>query len=391
MESTHLRAPYPNIAKEAAKPNAASSTSAHYIALVISDLGSGGAQRVLVQLAEAWIKSGRKVTVITFAEPEQDFFQLPAGISRIAVSGIGQSRSLLGALFANLDRVRRLRKALRDSGAQVALAFIMPMAVLTVLATIGLSIRVVACERNDPGRQSFGLSWDYLRWLTYPWADVVTANSRGALAALRAYIPSHKLLYVANPIPAPPSGKRASLDAPTILSIGRLHYQKAHDVLLKAFALFREKHSDWRLAIIGEGPEAEGLRNLARELGIEDRVDWLGVQSDPYPWLRSARIFALASRHEGTPNALLEAMSCGLPCLVSDASPGPLELVSDGSTGLVVPVDDHVALAARMTRLAEDSTLAQKLGESARQCLGANCPATAIQTWERAIQLALKV
>jgi len=101
-------------------------------------------------------------------------------------------------------------------------------------------------------------------------------------------------------------------------------------------------------------------------------------------------MFVLVSRHEGTPNALLEAMSCGLPCIVSDASPGPQELVSDGSTGLVVPVDDPVALTAQMTRLAEDATLARKLGESARQCLGANCPTAALKSWEHAIQLALR-
>jgi glycosyltransferase involved in cell wall biosynthesis len=295
---------------------------------------------------------------------------------------------VFGGLLANLVRVRRLRKALRDAGAPVAIAFIMPTAVLTLFAALGLNVRVVACERNDPERQSFGVLWELLRRVAYPWADVVTANSHGALTTLKAYVPNNKLVYVANPLAAPPQGEPAALKAPTILSVGRLNHQKAHDVLLEAFALFAAKHADWRLAIMGNGPEAADLRNLASRLGMSDRVDWLGTQLNPYPWLRSARIFALVSRHEGTPNALLEAMSCGLPCIVSNASPGPLELVEDGMTGLVVPVDDHRTLAASIGRLADDANLSRRLGAAARARVRGENAEMALRTWETAVELA---
>jgi glycosyltransferase involved in cell wall biosynthesis len=369
----------------------APSADVHNIALVISDLGSGGAQRVLVQLAEAWRRAGRKVTIITLAEPELDFFRLPAGTDRIALEGIGQSRSYFAGLLANFDRIRRLRKALRDTQAQVAVAFIMPTAVLTIIAARGLKIRVIACERNDPARQSFGRVWNALRRLAYPLADVVTANSRGVLMALRAYVRGDKLFYVANPLSAPPNSQPARLHALTILSIGRLHRQKAHDILLNAFALFAAKHPGWRLAIMGDGPEAAKLRDLADELHISGRVDWLGIQPDPYPWLQSAQMFVLVSRHEGTPNALLEAMSCGLPCIVSDASPGPLELVTDGSSGIVVPVNDPIALAAQMARVAKDATLSKRLGEAGKQRVGAHRSDDALKSWEQAIRSALKI
>jgi GalNAc-alpha-(1->4)-GalNAc-alpha-(1->3)-diNAcBac-PP-undecaprenol alpha-1,4-N-acetyl-D-galactosaminyltransferase len=390
MDRTLLRAPYPTIPGKRAKARPASRASASRIGLVISDLGSGGAQRVLVQLAGAWTKAGREVTVITLAGPERDFFRLPAGVRRIAVGGASASRGLIGAACANLSRVKRLRKALRDSQARVAIAFIMPTAVLTILAAAGLDIRVVACERNDPTRQSFGPVWSALRRLTYPWADVVTANSRGALAALTAFVPSGKLLYVANPLSPPSQAQSRGFTAPTVLSIGRLYPQKAHDVLLNAFALFADGRPGWRLAIMGAGPEAAKLHSLAEALRIGDRVDWLGTQPDPYSWLRSARIFALVSRHEGTPNALLEAMACGLPCIVSDASPGPLELISDGHTGLVVPVGDHDALARQLARLAEDSELSRRLGNAARLRVAEHHADAALLSWEGAINAALE-
>jgi glycosyltransferase involved in cell wall biosynthesis len=264
----------------------------------------------------------------------------------------------------------------------------MPTAVLTLLASRGLDVRIIACERNDPERQFFGRVWTLLRRLTYRWADVVTANSRGALDSLSAFMPSNKLVYVSNPVPSAPRGDAVSIDHPMVLSIGRLHPQKGHDVLLKAFSIFLARHANWRLAIMGEGPAEAGLRALAIELGIANQVDWLGSRPDPYPWLRAARIFALPSRHEGTPNALLEAMSCGLPCIVSDASPGPLELLEDNISGLVVPVEDHAALATAMERLADDARLSWKLGEAARVRVGAHAPDLALQSWEAAIQLA---
>jgi GalNAc-alpha-(1->4)-GalNAc-alpha-(1->3)-diNAcBac-PP-undecaprenol alpha-1,4-N-acetyl-D-galactosaminyltransferase len=376
----------PSILPPAAKDDPASSQLSHDIALIISDLGSGGSQRVLMQLIEAWGGSGRRLAVITLAEAESDFFRLPAGVTRIALSGVGPSHNRFRGFLANLDRIKRLRAALRRIGAPIAVAFIMPTAVLTLLASRGLHIRVIACERNDPERQNFGHVWMALRRITYRWADAVTANSRGALIPLSKFVPRTKLLYVANSIARPPQGKVTPLAHPTVLSIGRLHPQKAHDVLLRAFSSFTVRYPDWRLAIMGEGSAEANLRALAHELGIASRVEWLGVRQDPYPWLRGAHIFALPSRYEGTPNALLEAMSCGLPCIVSDASPGPLDLIENGITGLVTPVDDHMALATALERVANDKDLARKLGEAAQRRAQEHDSEAALQSWEKAFQ-----
>ena len=101
----------------------------------------------------------------------------------------------------------------------------------------------------------------------------------------------------------------------------------------------------------------------------------------------NATIFALPSRVEGTPNALLEAMSCGLPVIVSDGAPGPLELVQDGKTGLVVPVNDAPALAAALSRLARDGGLRDRLGNAARQRVSEHDLPRALASWETAIGL----
>jgi GalNAc-alpha-(1->4)-GalNAc-alpha-(1->3)-diNAcBac-PP-undecaprenol alpha-1,4-N-acetyl-D-galactosaminyltransferase len=360
---------------------------AHDVVLVISDLRSGGAQRVLVTLAEAWQKVGRHVAVITLSDPREDFFRLPDGVTRIVIEGIEESHTLLGGLIANCRRILRLRRALRQVGAPAAVAFVMPTAVLTRFASWGLSLRVVAAERNDPGRQSFGRVWEMLRRFAYPRTDLVIANSRGALASLAAFVPREKLVYAPNPLRPTRPQAAIRLEAPTVLAIGRLHRQKAHDILLQAFSLFHTKHSNWRLAIMGVGSEEASLRALAQRLGVSDRVDWLGQKADPYPWLQASQIFVLCSRYEGTPNALLEAMHCGLPCIVSDASPGPLDLIEDGVSGLVVPAEDYEALAAALDRLARDKGLAVALGATARERTGLHALEVTLQSWEAIVGL----
>ena len=100
-------------------------------------------------------------------------------------------------------------------------------------------------------------------------------------------------------------------------------------------------------------------------------VRFEGFRSDPLVFVRRASIFALPSRFEGMPNALLEAMAAGLPSVVSDASPGPLEMVRDGQQGLVVPSDDVIAFAAALQRLMLDGDLRHRYGVSARETLRA--------------------
>jgi glycosyltransferase involved in cell wall biosynthesis len=125
----------------------------------------------------------------------------------------------------------------------------------------------------------------------------------------------------------------------------------------------------------------------AESLGIVDRIDWHGIVSDPHYFYRSASIFALPSRVEGTPNALLEAMNHGLPVVVSDGAPGPLELVNDDETGLVVGVNNVAALAAALRRLANDEALRHRLGAAARERVTEYDLPRALATWETVVGL----
>ncbi len=362
----------------------------HDVAFVIGDLGPGGTQRVLSAVSEALAERGVRICIVTLAPPEDDFFPLPEGISRLVIGGNRESSTLIDAVAANLRRLLALRRALKQAGAPTVMSLIGVTNILTVLAAFGLGLRIVISERNDPARQSLGRAWDGLRRLLYRRADLVTANSQAALASLGSYVPRQKLAYLPNPLPRPPDSHSPDQGgtASVILNVGRLAPQKAQDVLIAAFARLAPQHPDWQLEVLGEGEAEAALKHQAAALGIAERVHFPGLSNDPFSHYRSAAIFALPSRFEGTPNALLEAMSCGLAVIVSDAPGGMQDLVEDDVNGLVVPVDDEAALADRLRLLIGDPERRQRLGQAARARLSESDPDQALVVWERILGLA---
>jgi glycosyltransferase involved in cell wall biosynthesis len=171
-----------------------------------------------------------------------------------------------------------------------------------------------------------------------------------------------------------------------ILAIGRLQPQKGFDVLLRAFAQASARLASWRLAIAGEGPLRPELAEIARELRVDDRVTFLGVVPDIRPLLQRAGIFALTSRFEGFPNALAEAMAHGCAVVATNCPTGPAELISDGASGLLVPVDDVAALTGALDRLAADAGLRRRLGRAAEQAVTPYRVDRIVQQWNRLLE-----
>jgi len=209
--------------------------------------------------------------------------------------------------------------------------------------------------------------------LYYRRADVVTANTAGVLDALQVMGRWKQLDLLPNPLPG--GLDLAVADSVcqrerVVLAVARLVPQKGLDLLIVAFASLQERErAGWRLELVGDGPERSALVALARRHGISDQVVFAGFQAEPLRYMQQASIFALPSRFEGMPNALLEAMASGLPSVVSDASPGPLEMVSDGRQGLVVPSEDAKSLSEALERLIADEPLRRQLGEAAQETL----------------------
>jgi glycosyltransferase involved in cell wall biosynthesis len=155
-------------------------------------------------------------------------------------------------------------------------------------------------------------------------------------------------------------------EGPKILGLGRLHWQKGFDVLLRALAIIR-KERNWSLVLAGDGPERDSLRALAAELSIRGSVAFVGPVEDPYPLYAWSDLVVVPSRYEGFPNVLLEALACGKPVVATDCRTGPREVTAMGQHGVLVPVDDATSLARAIVSLGEEQRLSRKLGAAAQE------------------------
>lgn len=173
-------------------------------------------------------------------------------------------------------------------------------------------------------------------------------------------------------------------DVPLLFAMGRLHRNKAFDTLLRALALLPDAH----LWLAGEGPERAALTRLASELGIAERVRFLGWQWAPWPYLAAADVFVVPSRHEPLGNVVLEGWMMQRP-LVATASQGPGWLVEDGKDGLLVPVDEAEAMAAAVLRLLGDPRLAAALATQGRARIEADFTEAAVVARYRSLFSAL--
>lgn len=340
------------------------------LTLVCSSLGCGGTERVVSTLANHWSAEGISVTVVTLSQRTEDFFQLDGKVRRETLPVAGILPRLLPRGILNVWRFRKLRTAIAAATPDCVLSFGDTTNVLTLLATRGLRSRVIVSERSDPRHHPIKAGWGLLRKRFYPRADALVAQTRPVRDWLAGFVDPSKLHVIPNPLVIPPDRPFSELpsERPRLVALGRFTREKGFDLLLRAYAACPKDPAGWPLVVAGDGPDRDALAALAKELGIQERVRFPGRVRDPFGLLRSSDLFVLPSRYEGFPNALMEAMSCGLAVLAFDGSSGPRELIQNGYNGLLVPSENVRELAGAMSGLMKD--------EARRRSLGANAGAS---------------
>ena len=205
----------------------------------------------------------------------------------------------------------------------------------------------------------------------YSGLDVVVMLTPGLAKEVREWIPAwaktrvvsvpNFLEHFPEPFPLEKKEKR-------VVAVGRLSWEKGFDRLLDCFALTREKHPDWSLRIVGDGPEQEKLEQKIAELGLGDAVVLTGRLSPASveEEMKRASLYAMTSLSEGFPFVLLEALSCGLPCVAYDVRVGPAAVIRPGLDGILVPDGDREAYAARLMELMEDDARRLEMAREAQ-------------------------
>lgn len=321
--------------------------------MFLPSLDGGGAERVVLTLAETLANRGFAVDLLVAQRTGAYAQSVPASV-RVIDFG---SRSVMRAVPALMAYLRRNRpSALLSTLAHANIAAIIATR-LSRTAT-----RVVVREANDVALYRLGSVslrrrvLPYFMRALYGRADAVVSVSDGVAEGLAELLDMRRqdIRVIPNPVDTrrvvelartPAEHPWLAEDVPVVLAIGRLTEQKDYPTLLRAFAQASTQRSA-RLIVLGEGEEREALEQLAKSLGISDRVCLPGFVANPFSYMARARIFVLASRWEGLPNTLLEALACGCPVVATDCPSGPAEILDGGEYGRLVPAGEPAALAA---------------------------------------------
>lgn len=346
-----------------------------HVAILLPDLQGGGAERVCINLANAFVGRGWKVDMVLMRAHGELMTLLDSRVRTVDFQA-GRVRNVVVPL------VRYLR---RERPASL-LANMWPLTALSILAKllVGGRIRVVPVEHvvlshsEIARRPAHMAAMRVLSRLLLRWADAVVCVSNGVAAdlAMLTGTPRSMLTTVYNPIvgtrndePSAPLPERAGAwlrSRHRLLSVGQFKAQKDHATLLRAFALL-PRESDAHLLLLGNGTLESALVELCGQLGIADRVTFAGFAPDPTPYYRAADLFVLSSAWEGFGNVIVEAMEQGTPVVSTDCQAGPSEILADGAYGTLVPVGDAAALAEAMRQALGQTHDAERLRARARE------------------------
>ncbi len=343
------------------------------IAIFLTDLGGGGAERVMLNLANGFVSKGFTVDLLLVNAKGPYLSKVHPDINLIGFEADRLSRSVPVLLtYLKRERPDVLMTALEDTNLAAIFAHLLAR----------VSTRMVVTVHNNltqESKQSKSLKRRFvpslIRWI-YPFADLVIAVSHGVAEDLKKLgIHPDKIRVIYNPIITPDFGEMAqaqpehpwfndSRDTPIILGVGRLEPQKDFETLIRAYSLVRQRQPA-RLMIVGEGSQQKRLLALCKELHLsEAEVAFTGFVENPFAYMSQASVCVLSSAWEGFGNVLVEAMGVGTPVVSTNCPSGPAEILENGKYGRLVPVgewgDMAIAILSTLSDPIRSSVLQQR-------------------------------
>lgn len=339
------------------------------IIFLVSTMGPGGAERVAASLCNEWSRRKHSVHLIhTYSGNCDKFYKLNESIDVVCLSELVGLRNK--SIYSRLLRLLTIRKIIKKLNADVVISFLPNVNVATILLTRFTGIPVVVSERRDPSSQPMSILWEMACRLFYRFASAIVVQTEVVRSDIGKFYPRlKKVACIPNPLPSDllllqlnkNTGHRKVL-----LSLGRLSPEKQVDHIIRCFSKLATECREWDLHVYGDGPSRQELDRLTASLNLNDRILFKGRSSDPLGVMSQADAFVMTSRFEGFPNALLESMAMGLPCICYDCPSGPRDICRHGADALLIPPQDEEQLLHQMSQLLNDKKLRKDLGERAK-------------------------
>lgn len=328
------------------------------VLFVITDLDVGGAEKCCVQLAAGLDRARWHPEVCCLSEP---------GVLGERLRGAGIPVHTLRATNAwNAPRaIWELSKLIRRVRPTIMHTFLFHANIVGRLAAQLATVpRVLSSIRVAERRFRYHLISENLT-CRLSQKVVCVSDAVARFTHRHSHVPRSRLVVIPNGVEVQPDSSAPAPGRPLVglphdsivaIYVGRLDSQKGVDVLLRAFAIARNRLANLHLLVAGSGPEHSSLVSLAQHLGLESQLHFLGWRDDVTALMRAADFFVMPSRWEGMPNAVLEAMATRLPVIATRAE-GSAELIRNGESGRLVAIDDENELASAIVELASDAGL----------------------------------
>ena len=339
--------------------------------------GFGGAKRQNVLLAKELALKGHDVIILSLSV-DNNLYDLGDNIQYEFIPDRKRG------LFKIIKRYVDIKKRLKELRPDLTVSFWYQPMYLCAMMSKKITGKLVYSERTDPGDAKYKGWLGIVRKITLPRIDGFVFQSKGA----QRYFPlsvRKKSTIISNPVfikaeDYPDVQKRRK----AIVTVGRLHPQKNHRLLIEAFSEVASQFPDYVLEIYGDGELKEELQKQIMSLRLNNRVFLKGTSKQVFDLIYDSEIFVLSSDYEGVPNSLLEALALGIPCISTDCRPGGArELIEDGVNGIVVPLNDKDELAAAMIKLLSDKQLAMKYSIKRIDTINKHNPERIYNQWEK--------
>lgn len=352
------------------------------ITIFVSSISGGGAEKVACRLAD-FLSQRHDVRVLVITGVAESKYSLSEGVLYSALWSEGETENVI---LKNALRLRRLIHYIKCSETEVYLALLpAPISLLMSFRRI-IKVPVIVSERCDPGSMPQKMQGQQLK--AFKKADGAVFQLEGARDWYNERCDLPRSTVIPNAVDAglhnkPPfTGEREKV----IVSAGRLSEQKNFEMLIRAFGGISGSFTDYSLEIYGEGTLRPKLEALISELSLNGRVSLPGFCPNLSEKISRAALFVLPSNYEGMPNALMEAMSLGVPCAATNCPAGGSGfLIKHGVNGFLVPVGDEAALTAAIEEVLSDKALSERLGVEAFKLRETLEPGRIYGEWERFI------
>lgn len=352
-----------------------------HVAMLIGALTKGGAERVLVNLADYLAEKNYPVTMVTQYQKENEYSLNPK-VKRV-ISDITEEETTKSRVINFKRRFMKLRNIWKTEKPDIVLSFIGKNNIMAIMTSLGLDIKVAVSVRSEPAREYYNQILRFLAKNLFYAADGVILQTKACFSFFPERI-RKKAVILKNPVNSSFFRERYTGERDkTVVTVGRVDENKNQRMLIRAFAGIAEDFPDYKLIIYGEGEQRQELIRLVESMKMQERIQLPGGVDNVPDVIYKTSVFVLPSNKEGMPNALIEAMIMGLTVVSTDCTcGGPAELIEHGVNGLLTPVGDVEKMKENLHVALSDLQKANIMGENAAKTGNDYRPEKVYKEWE---------